>query len=131
MINSVNVPAQTVAVNSPVLFASDRVKTGCSVRHEAGSSRFVITKPGIYKVTFGATFSATTAGTAVFNIMQDGEQVPAAQVQAGVGTATDIETCSVTTLIKNVGCSTAISVNNVGTIPVSVVNASVVIDRLC
>lgn len=131
MINSVNVPVQTVALVSPVLFASDRIKTGCSVRHEAGSGRFVLTKPGIYKVTFNGVLSAADTGTAVLNLYQDGEQVPAAQTQVPVGAAV-VGTGTFTTLIRVYGCgSSTVSVVNNSTIPITVTNASMTIDRLC
>lgn len=130
MINSVNVAAQTVNVNSPVLFGSTRIKTGCSVRHEPGSGRFVFLKPGIYKVTFNGTVTATAAATAILNITQDGEAIPGAQIQVGVG-PTDIETCSVTTLLRVYSCDSAMSITNLGTTALTVSNANMVVDRLC
>lgn len=134
MIDSVNVPVQTVNANASVLFVNDRIKTGCTVRHEAGSSRFTITKPGIYKVTYSSAVTATASGTAILNIVQDGEAIPGAQIQAGVGaTDTDIEAVSVTTLVRvcpQCGCSNISVVNN-STIPLTISNANIVIDRLC
>ena len=132
MIDSVNVPVQAVNANASVVFINDRIKTGCTVRHEAGSSRFTIAKPGIYKVTYSSIVTAADAGTAILNIVQDGEAIPGAQIQAGVG-ATDIEAVSVTTLVRvchQCSCSN-ISVVNDSTIPLTISNANIVIDRLC
>lgn len=131
MIDSVNVATQVVAVNAPVLFGSTRIKTGCTVRHEPGSGRFILTKPGIYKVTFSGTISAAAATTAILNIMQDGEAIPGAQIQVGTGAAPDIESGSVTTLVKVYGCDSTVSVTNLGTTSLNISNANIVITREC
>lgn len=131
MIDSVNVATQSVAVNAPILFGSTRIKTGCTVRHEPGSGRFVLTKPGIYKVTFSGTISAAAATTAILSIMQDGEAIPGATIQVGTGAAPDIESGSVTTLIRVYGCDSTISVTNLGTDSLNISNANIVITREC
>lgn len=131
MIDSVNVATQSVAVNAPVLFGSTRIKTGCTVRHESGSGRFVLTKPGIYKVTFNGTISAAEATTAILNIMQDGEAIAGAQIQTSVAAAPEVVSGSVTTLIKVYGCDSAVSVTNLGTTALNISNANIVITREC
>lgn len=130
MINSTNAATQTVNVNAPVLFANDPIKTGCTVRHDAGSGRFVITKPGIYRVTVGGVLSAPAATTAILNLYQDGEQVQSAQIQAIVST-TDIETSYLTRLVKVYCGGSVISLVNNSTAAVTLENANMVIDRLC
>lgn len=131
MIDAVNVASQSVAVSSPVLFGATRIKTGCSVRHELGSGRFVLLKPGIYRVSFNASLSATAATTAILNITQDGEQIAAANITSGVG-PTEIESVSVTTLLR-VYCSdvSSVSVTNIGTTAINVAQANFVIERVC
>lgn len=131
MIDAVNVPTQTVALNAPVLFQSTRIKTGCTIRHETGSGRFVLTRPGIYRVTFNTVISAAEAGIVTLNIMQDGEQIGGAQIQVGTGPIPDIESGSVTTLVKVYGCDSSVSVQNVGTTAALLTDANIVIDRLC
>lgn len=131
MIDSVNVATQSVAVNAPILFGSTRIKTGCTVRHEPGSGRFVLTKPGIYKVTFSGTISAAEATTAILNIMQDGEAIAGAQIQTSVAVAPEVVSGSVTTLIKVYGCDSAVSVTNLGTAALNISNANIVITREC
>lgn len=130
MINSVNTPVQVVAVNSPVLFSTDRVKSRCcDVRHEPGSGRFILSRPGVYRVSFNGTISAAAVATAILNLTQDGEQVQGTQIQVGVG-PTDIETCSFTTLIKVQTCGgSVIAVNNIGTTALNISNANIVIER--
>lgn len=131
MINAVNVASQSVAVNSPVLFGATRIKTGCSVRHEQGSGRFVLLKPGIYRVSFNASLSAAAATTAILNITQDGEQIAGANITSGVD-PTSIESVSVTTLLR-VYCSdvSSVSITNIGTTEINVAQANFVIERVC
>ena len=131
MIDAVNVAAQTVAVNSPVLFGSTRIQTGCTVRHEEGSGRFILTRPGIYRVTFNSTISAAAATTAILNINQDGEAVAGAQIQVATGVAPDVESGSVTTLVRVYCGDSVITVSNNSTATLTISNANIVIDRLC
>lgn len=130
MIDAVNVPLQTVEVNSPVLFVATRIKTGCTVRHEQGSGRFVLNKPGIYKVTFNGNISTAAAGTAILNITQDGESVSGARINA-ITTAGGSIPVSVTTLLRVYCCDSAVSVTNLSATAVDITDANLVIDRLC
>lgn len=130
MIDAVNVAAQTVNVNNPVLFGATRIKTGCTVRHEPGSGRFVLTKPGVYRVTFNANISTTDAGTAILNVTQDGEAITGASINATTIAGASLPV-SVTTLVRVYCCDSAVSVVNFSTTPVSVTDANLVIDRLC
>lgn len=131
MIDAVNVAAQTVNINNPVPFGATRIKTGCTVRHEQGSGRFVLTRPGIYRVTFNSTISATADTVAILNITQDGEAIAGAQIQVGTGPSPNIESGSVTTLVRVFCGDSAISVVNLGTAALTISNANIVIDRLC
>lgn len=131
MINAVNVPVQTVAVQAPVLFASTRIKTGCSVRHEQGSSRFVALKPGVYTVSFSGNVAVTAAGAAALAIVQDGEEVAGSRMTATLAAAAP-ENVSTTVLIRVFcDCCIALSVRNVGATAVQVDNANFVITREC
>ena len=131
MLNSVNVPVQTVAVNAPVIFASIRIRTGCCVRHEQGSGRFVLLKPGIYRVSFNGSMTAPAVTTGMLNLTQEGEQIAGANITAGTGPS-DVESVSFTTLVR-VFCNdtSAISVVNTGTAPVNITQANIVIERVC
>lgn len=130
MIDAVNVAAQTVNVNSSVLFGATRIKTGCTVRHEPGSGRFVLTKPGVYRVTFNANISTTAAGTALLNVTQDGEAIAGASINATTVAGASLPV-SVTTLVRVYCCDSSVSVTNLSTVEVNVTDANIVIDRLC
>lgn len=131
MIDAVNVAAQTVNVNSPVLFGSTRIKTGCTVRHEEGSGRFVLLKPGVYEISFSANMTSAAAATAAFNITQDGEQIAGAKIVSTIAAA-GVNNVSCTTLAR-VYCSdvSSISMVNVGATAIDVSDANMTITRLC
>lgn len=131
MIDAVNVPVQTVAVNGPVLFANTRIKTGCSVRHEQGSGRFVALRPGVYKVSFSGNVSVAAAGAVALAIIADGEEVAGSRMTSTLA-ATAPENLSTTVLIQVFcDCCVAIGVRNVGTTAVTIDNANFVITREC
>lgn len=136
MINAVNVPIQLVATGDSVLFSSTRVATGCAVRHEAGSGRFVVLKPGIYRVTANADIAVPEGGTVgpiSIGLSQDGEGVIGAE---GTVTPTVVDAyfnVAITSLVRVYGpCgNSVVSLVNTSDIDINVENASIVIDRLC
>lgn len=131
MINAVNVPVQTVAVNGAVLFANTRIKTGCSVRHEQGSGRFVALRPGVYKVSFSGNTAVTAAGAVALAIVQDGEEVAGSRMTATLA-ANAPENLSTTILIKVFcDCCVSLGVRNLSTTVVAIDNANFVITREC
>lgn len=130
MIDAVNVAAQTVNVNNPVIFGATRIKTGCTVRHEQGSGRFVLTKPGVYRVTFNANISTTDAGTALLGVTQEGEAITGASINATTIAGASLPV-SVTTLVRVYYCDSSVSVTNLSTVAINVTDANMVIDRLC
>lgn len=131
MIDAVNVAVQTVNVNSPVLFGSTRIKTGCAIRHEEGSGRFVLLKPGVYEISFSANMTSAAAATATFNITQDGEQIAGAKIVSSIAAA-GVNNVSCTTLAR-VYCSdvSSVSVTNIGATAIDVSDANMTITRLC
>lgn len=136
MIDAVNAPVQTVASQGVVLFGSTRISTGCSVRHEQGSGRFVATKPGIYKVSFNANVAIPAGGTIApitLNILQDGDPLAGTQMIATPAAAGDLYNVSATTLVKVYQCCgcTSIGVQNSGVASIEVQDANFVITREC
>lgn len=131
MIDAVNVPVQTVSVNGAVLFANTRIKTGCSVRHEQGSGRFVALRPGVYKVSFSGNVAVAAAGAVALAIVQEGEEVAGSRMTSTLAAASP-ENLSTTVLIQVFcDCCVALGVRNVGTTEVTINNANFVITREC
>lgn len=137
MINSVNIPQQSVAVNGNVLFATDRVRTnacGCggSIQHDAGSGQFVLSRPGIYEVEFNANVSATVAGATALAIRSNGEAVGGTEMDYTVVTANTFQSVSASTLIRvPCGASKTITVGNVSPSTIALVkDANIIIKRL-
>lgn len=131
MINAVNPASQIVNAGLPIPFASNRILKGCSARHEPGSSRFVLTKPGVYKVVFNATFSTTAADTALIALEADGEPITSATISVTTA-ANNLYTNTIETLVE-VFCGSSVSVtaNNLSTVPLTLTNADMIIERLC
>ena len=135
MINAVNVPVQTVAANGTVLFQNTRIRTGCSVRHEQGSGRFVALKPGVYEVTYSGNVSIPTGGTVapiILDLIQDGEAVAGSRVLLTPTAVATPTTFSRTVLVKVFcDCCVTLSVRNSGTDAINVQDANFVITREC
>lgn len=136
MIDAVNAPVQTVASQGVVLFGSTRINTGCSVRHEQGSGRFVATKPGVYEVSFNANVAVPTGGTVspiTLDILQDGEPIAGSKMittPAAVGNLANVSATILVRVYQCCGC-TSIAVRNSGASAINVQDANFVITREC
>lgn len=136
MIDAVNVATQSVATNAVVLFNSTRIHTGCSARHEPGSGRFVLLKPGVYEVEFNANVSLpadATVGPITLSIVQDGEAVAGSRMIYTPAAVSTLDNISATVLIRvyEQCCCTSLSVRNDTTTAVNVQDANFVITRHC
>lgn len=136
MIDAVNVAPQVVTTNGVVLFNSTRILTGCSARHEQGSGRFVLLKPGIYEVEFNANVSlptGATVGPITLDIMQEGEPVAGSRMIYTPAAVDELGNVSATILVRvyDCGCCTSLSVRNSSPTSINVQDANFVITRHC
>ena len=136
MIDAINVATQTVAAGAPVLFANTRIQTGCSARHERGSGRFVLLKPGVYEVAFNANVSLPTGATVApitLDIVQDGETVAGSKMIFTPAAVDTLGNVSTTLLVRvyECGCCSSIGVRNDTTQSVNIQDANFVVTRHC
>ena len=135
MLNAVNAPVQTIPAAQSVPFAVNRILTGCAVRHEPSSTRFVIMKPGIYRVGVNADIAVTTGetvGEVSLALNQDGETVPGATGAITPAAVEEFGNVAFAALIRVFGCGgTVISVVNTSGISADVENANIIIERMC
>lgn len=132
MINAVNGVKQSVRSGFPIPFASTRICTGCSARHEEGSSRFVLLKPGIYKINFHSVFGiiSDNEGTITLGIEIDGEPVVGGKITNTVK-AGELYSGSVTIPVRVYNCdSTTITINNLSDIPVELEDSAIIVERI-
>ena len=100
MISSYNSTIQTVESGSAYVFDTNRIVTGCTVGHDAGSTTFTLRKPGYYYVTFNTTFTTEETGIATVELRDGGVAVPGASGSETVTTAGDTKSVSFTTIVK-------------------------------
>lgn len=130
---------QTVTVDQNVLFTETAVRGNGSIMHREGSG--IVTLRALtnqcrarFKVSFGANIAVPTGetvGPISLALAINGEGVP---------TSSMIETPAAVEEFSNVyssifidvpnGCCTQISVENIGTIPVAVQNANLIVERV-
>lgn len=100
MISSYNTNTQTVEVGSTFTFDTNRIITGCTIEHSAGTGVFTLRKPGYYYVSFNTTFTTDATGDATVQLQNGGIAVPGAIGTETVTTAGDTKTISFATIIK-------------------------------
>ena len=130
---------QTVTVDQNVLFTETAVRGNGSIMHREGSG--IVTLRALtnqcrarFKVSFGANIAVPTGetvGPVSLALAINGEGVP---------TSSMIETPAALEEFSNVyssifidvpnGCCTQVSVENIGTIPVAVQNANLIVERV-
>lgn len=139
MIDAVFAPIQTVAVNGGVVFGAPRIRTGSTVRHEEGSSRFVLLAPGIYFVHFVGNIAVPTGGTVgpiSIGLSVDGEGITGSEAMFTPAAVDEYGNVTLSALVRVYGCcacatNVGVSVVNTSEIEINVQDANLIITREC
>lgn len=142
MINSVQETALVLASNSAnIPFASDVVRTRSAnccgwLNHNAGSTMYQITEPGIYEIEFNTNVTSATAGQVALVIKSNGEALSGTEMDETV-TANVFTSVSANRLVRVCGNgSTTITVGSIPTVGAvatqipTVKNASLIIKKV-
>ena len=131
---------QTVPVHQDDLFTGTSVRGNASIMHREGSG--IVTVRGLingqcrarFRAVFGANIAVPTGetvGPVELSIAINGEGVPTSRM---ISTPIDVENYNNVSadiyIDVPIGCCTQLSVQNVGTIPVSVQNANFIVERV-
>ena len=131
---------QTVAANQNVYFTDSVTSGGCSIEHRDGSG--LVTLRGLassqnrarFKITFGANIAISTGGTAgpiSLAITLDGESVPATIMTVTPAAVGDFFNVSSSIFINiPTGCCSRVSITNISTQSVDVINANLIVERV-
>ena len=131
---------QTVAVNQDVLFTGISVSGNASTIHRVGSG--IVTLRGLsngqrrarFRAVFGANIAVPTgetAGPVELTIAINGEGVPTSRMVSTPIDVGDYNNVSTDIYVDvPIGCCTQLTVQNTGTIPVSVQNANFIVERV-
>lgn len=136
MINSYNAATQTVETDAAYLFDTNRISTGCTVGHAAGTAAFTLNKPGYYYVTFNTTFTTTATGTATVELRNGVTPVPGAVGSETITTAGDTKSIAFATIVRVLPSCAAIDNTTTLTfvatgIDLTATTAAVNITKLC
>ena len=135
MIDAVSNAIQLVPAGGGVVFDNTRIRTGCTVRHEEGSARFVLLAPGVYSVHFSGNIAVPTGetvGTISVALAVDGETITASDAIVTPAAVDEYNNVSVSSLVRVYGCSGAsVAIENTSGIPINVQDANLIIIREC
>ena len=142
MINSVNVPVQTVLQNATILFGTDRVRSrrcGCEcggwLFHGLGSGQFILTNNrcdcAVFEILFNANVTSATTGALPFVIQSNGEVIGGTEMDYTVATANTYGNISSSTLVKvPARASITITVKNISSLIALVKDANIIIKKI-
>ena len=136
MISAYSLTDQLVAVDGLLDFDTNRIATGCTVKHVDGTPAFTLTKPGYYYITFNATITDTAAGIVTVELLNGGIAVPGAEASATVAAVTDEHSVAFATIIKvlpsccAIDNTTTLTIANTGVAAIYSV-ANINITKLC
>ncbi len=139
MVEITNVALQTVAVGQNVVFNETPVRGNSCTMHREGSG--LVTLRGItnqcralYKITFGGNIAIPTGGTVgpiSVAIAVDGEPLGSATAIVTPAAVEEFGNIFVSVLVAVPrGCCVNAAVENTSTIPISVQNANLIVDRV-
>lgn len=101
MLDTYTNSTQTITTDSPIAFNINRVMTGCTVTHSAGSTSISLNKPGIYMVHFnGDAAESGTAGDITVQLFVNGVLYPGAEATEDSTATTDIVNLDFETLVR-------------------------------
>ena len=137
MINAINSVVQTVPAAGSVVFDGNGYVTGYSVRHTAGSSRFVINQPGVYLVQFIGNIALPEGGTVApisVGLSVDGEVIAGTEAVYTPAAVEEYGNVTAATLVQVYGCggcggNVSVAVVNTSGVPIDVDNANLLIVR--
>ena len=84
----VGTPTAATIPAGGVLPLTSILRRQCGCISSIGSDSVILERPGYYKVTATATFTAPAAGVVTIGLTQDGNQVPAITASSSITTAT-------------------------------------------
>ena len=132
--------AQTVAVNQAVLFTETAVPGNYSMMHREGSG--LVGLRGLpngqlrarFLVEFGANIAVPTGetvGPISLAIAINGEPIPTSSMISTPAAVEEFNNVSASIYIDvPIGCCSQVSIENTSTIPVSVQNANLIVERV-
>lgn len=98
-LNAVSVPEQVLTADAYVDFESNRLQTGCSVQHVAGSNTVNLINHGLYSVSVNADILPEAADPITLQLLNNGMVVPGAEATI-TGVVGDTAHAAFTTLIR-------------------------------
>ena len=135
MISSYNTATQTVGTGASYVFDTNRISTGCTVGHDAGTT-FTLRKPGFYYITVNTTFTTDATGLATIELQNGGVVVPGATGSETITTAGDTKSIAFATIVKvlpsccAIDNTATITLVNTG-IELTATTANINITKLC
>ena len=136
MISAYSLTDQLVAVDGLLDFDTNRIATGCTVKHVDGTPAFTLTKPGYYYITFNGTVTDTAAGNVTVQLLNGGVAVPGAEASITTAATTDERSFAFATIIRvlpsccAIDNTTTLTVANTG-IAATYSVANINITKLC
>jgi hypothetical protein len=136
MISAYSLTDQLVAVDGLLDFDTNRIATGCTVKHVDGTPAFTLTKPGYYYITFNGTVTDTAAGIVTAQLLNGGVAVPGAEASITTAATTDERSFSFATIVRvlpsccAIDNTTTLTVANAG-IAATYSVANINITKLC
>jgi len=128
---------QTLITGAPLVFNTNRILTGCTVTHSAGTTSINLNKPGIYIVHFNADAAESgTAGVITVQLFVNGLLYPAAEASEDSTATTDIVNMDFETAVcvtrEHCACGNSVSLTFVDTgVGAVFSNVEVVITKIC
>lgn len=117
-----NTIAQTLSPGQSLIFDNVIMHTGCNSEcHRNNSAPIVLNKKGIYEINAKLNVTTTVAGSAEISVMAMGGELPETRMISTPDVVGDVNTVSCSTGFRPCGCcGESITIQNVGTVPVTV-----------
>lgn len=107
----VGTPTAAAIPAGGVLPLTSILRRQCGCISALGSDSVILERPGYYKVTATATFTAPAAGDVTIRLAQDGNQVPAITASTTITTATtEVRSLAISGIVRVSCCNGSSSI---------------------
>ena len=89
----------TATTGNAIVFNTNKILTGKTVSHSAGSSSIVVNSPGYYEVNLDLSASTATAGLVTIQLYADGVAIPDAVIITNLAANSNVDS-SFSTIIR-------------------------------
>ena len=129
-LSATNVGSQDLAADGdPATFDTNQVQQGAAITHTASTTDFTLADAGVYRITYNAVGTNSSAtGNVGLELQDDGAAIPGSESSATISTTSNVAPLGASVLV-DAGAGSVITLNSTEA-NTTITNASITIQKI-